>query len=45
MCAVCYGTEATLPSECPGRALTSDEMDKINAGHLDYKDGKWQEKA
>lgn len=36
-CKVCGGAEAALPANCPGRRLTSDELDQIMAGSLDFK--------
>ena len=44
VCLVCKGAEATLPSECPGRALTEEEEAQIGAGLLDYVGGKWKRK-
>ena len=41
VCAVCGGAEASLPSSCPGRALTPDEADAVQAALLDFKDGTW----
>jgi hypothetical protein len=40
-CKVCNGAEASLPTQCPGKKLTSGEEDMIQAGTLDYNNGKW----
>lgn len=40
-CTVCGGAEGALPEECPGRRLTSDEMDEIYGGRLDFRNGRW----
>lgn len=42
LCLVCGGAEATLPSECPGRDLTNEEEDAIEAQRLDYEGGQWR---
>lgn len=36
LCRVCGGTEATLPTECPGRRLTEEEAGGISSGKLDF---------
>lgn len=36
MCDICGGAEASLPIDCPGVVLTSDQHDKIQAGTLNY---------
>ncbi len=36
VCMVCGGYEAALPNECPGRRLTGKEMNRIQAGILDW---------
>lgn len=41
LCERCGGAEASMPTDCPGRKLTADESDMIQAGNLDYKDGKF----
>jgi hypothetical protein len=40
-CEVCKGAEAALPSACPGRELTAQEMDDVQDGKLDFWSGRW----
>lgn len=40
-CTVCCGAEGDLPTDCPGRELTTDEGVKIYNSELDYVDGQW----
>lgn len=41
-CQVCGGLEGAMPTECPGRQMTTDESDRVYAGNLDFVDGRWQ---
>lgn len=41
LCEVCGGAEASLPAECPGRRMSVDEMDAVQAGDLQYAAGEW----
>lgn len=41
LCTVCDGAEGSLPTECPGRKMTSLESDSVYAGQIDFKDGEW----
>lgn len=41
MCTVCNGAEGTLPTECPGRLMSSARQEHIYAGRIDFKDGEW----
>lgn len=43
ICKVCGGAEGGLTTECPGRQMSTDEMDAIGRGELDYKGGEWVE--
>ena len=36
LCKVCGGVECALPTNCPGRKLTSEELDLICNGELDF---------
>jgi hypothetical protein len=36
LCTVCGGAEASMPTDCPGRLLTDEEVQGILDGHLDY---------
>ncbi len=38
LCKVCGGAEAALPTDCPGRKLTSEEMEGRMTGKWDYTD-------
>lgn len=37
-CIVCGGAEASMPTICPGRRLSHEELDAIQAGDLDFTD-------
>lgn len=39
-CTVCGGGESSLPTDCPGRRMTADEMDAVSAGRIQFKSGK-----
>jgi hypothetical protein len=41
LCTVCKGAEATLTSTCTGAPLSEDQGRLVQAGKLDFKDGKW----
>src|SRR5262245_60636095 len=41
MCSVCNGVGASLPSECPGRPMTEEELTLVTVGMLDYKNDWW----
>jgi len=36
LCKVCGGAEGAMPTNCPGRKITSDELDAIYAGNLNF---------
>lgn len=38
-CSICGGLEGSLPTFCPGRAMTADETDQVYGGILDYRRG------
>lgn len=40
-CAICWGFEGSLPSECPGRRMTRGEAQRVYAGALDFRAGRW----
>ena len=40
-CDTCGGAEAALPTDCPGKRMDGDTLDAVQAGDIDYKDGKW----
>lgn len=40
-CKVCRGGEVELPTECLGRAMTTEEKVFINMGELDFDLGCW----
>jgi hypothetical protein len=41
-CTVCGGAEIELPTECPGRAMTEVEKQKIADGSLFYYGDSWK---
>lgn len=42
LCTVCKGAEGSLPTECPGHALTEWAITAIYSGAIDFKDGAWR---
>ena len=40
-CTVCRGAESCLPTECPEEPMSSEQMDAVTAGRLDFKRGRW----
>jgi hypothetical protein len=36
LCKICGGAEACLPTNCPGRKLTQEEMNKVSNGELNF---------
>lgn len=43
LCRVCGGAEGAMPTECPGAKLKADQLDRILAGTLDFKNGAFVE--
>jgi len=41
LCVRCNGAEGTLPKECPGERISSEDQDAIMAGDLDFVRGRW----
>jgi len=41
VCVVCGGTEGSLTTDCPGEKLTSEMLDRIYRGEIDFRFGKW----
>lgn len=37
-CTICNGAEGSLPTDCPGVAMTHDQQDQVYSGEIDYKD-------
>lgn len=40
-CTVCHGAEGTLPTDCPGRAMTKEEQDSVMSGRIDFRGDAW----
>ncbi len=40
-CSICHGAEASLPTQCPGRPMSSEECDAVQDGKLDCRGGRW----
>lgn len=36
LCKICGGAEGAMPTNCPGRPLTTEELDLIQIGELDF---------
>lgn len=36
-CTVCEGLEGSVPTDCPGRAMTEAESDGVHRGEIDYR--------
>lgn len=45
ICAVCGGAEGSLPTECPGVKMTTQEAYMVLEGVIDYYDGAWRWKT
>lgn len=41
-CPRCGGAEGSLPTECPGQRMHHLEEQRVYAGHLDYRAGRWE---
>jgi hypothetical protein len=41
-CTTCKGAEGTLPTECPGVAMTEVQSAEVYAGRLDFCGGRWK---
>ena len=41
VCTVCNGTEGSLPTECPGEAMTEEQQESIIRGGVDFVGGRW----
>lgn len=42
-CTTCGGAEGAMPTDCPGAQMTSEQIDAVYAGTLDYRGGQWVE--
>ena len=40
-CKKCNGAEGSLPTDCPGVAMTANEQELVYGGRLDYCAGGW----
>lgn len=40
-CLTCGGAEGSMPTHCPGRRLTSYELDQIYDGQRNFLHGLW----
>lgn len=40
-CDVCGSLEGATTTQCPGVAMTAEQVDEVYAGRLDYRDGRW----
>ena len=40
-CSVCGGAEASLPTECPGEAMTGERQNEVQFCKVDFVQGKW----
>ena len=45
ICTVCGGAEGSLPTECPGVEMTTQESCMVLEGITDYYDGAWRWKT
>jgi hypothetical protein len=41
LCMICGGAEGALPTHCPGVKMTSDQIELVYDGKLDYIEGQW----
>lgn len=42
-CEVCKGGEGDLPTECPGRMMTEEQIDGVSRQQIDFVNGMWRE--
>lgn len=40
-CGVCGGAEGSLPHECPGQGISTEDQQLIYKGTLDFRGGQW----
>ena len=45
MCKICTAAEGEMPTECPGREMSSVEKDAVFGGWADYENGRWYSKV
>ena len=44
-CKTCMGLEGSMPTDCPGSKMTTEQSDRVYAGNLDFrKDEGWVNK-
>lgn len=41
LCIACGGAEGSLPTSCPGKQMTREQLDDVYAGKTDFRNGKW----
>lgn len=41
-CKVCNGAEGSLPTECPGVEMTTEQQNKVYKGEIDFRQGRWE---
>lgn len=41
VCKVCFGTDGSLPTDCPGIPMTREQEEGVWMGPLDFRDGQW----
>jgi hypothetical protein len=40
-CTICDSFEGATTTQCPGRKMSKDEIDRVYAGVLDFREGEW----
>lgn len=40
-CLVCRGAEASLPTDCPGEAMSDERQVLVQNQTIDFRDGAW----
>lgn len=45
VCTICGLAEGSLTTECPGVASEKEYGDEVYEGRLDFRDGKWTNRA
>jgi hypothetical protein len=43
-CKICNGAEGSLPTDCPGVKMTSEEEDAVYDGKINFISGEWTNK-
>lgn len=40
-CAKCHGYEGATTTDCPGKIMSYDTMQRVYKGEIDFRNGEW----